>query len=455
MKNRNVLVGIFVVSGLILSSVGIFFVGNRKGAFSRHIQLYTEFSNLSGLTNGSKVRVAGMDAGEIVEVGVPDSPSARFRIKFQIDDKLRGLVRTDSIVTIATEGVVGGTYLLVRPGSRDVAAAAPLATLPSQEPIDMSKLLERGIGLLNDADATVKQVGAKLDGTLDGVTTTVGNANDLVVGLKQGRGPAGMLLQDQGLAAQIRQVVANVHQATTDLDHASNQADALISDFQSRQLPKKADETVEVVKDAAANIDASAKEIHQTIAEAVGPDQDGVVAATNIRESLSNVNVATGNLADDSEALKHNFLFRGFFRRRGYYNLTRIDPNKYNKDRVFTDPANYRAWLSAKDLFEPNGNGGEVLSYGGKQLLNAAIAKYGETVMYRPIMIEGYSSADDPGDQLFSSRHRAIVVRQYLQLHFQLGRETLGLVSLKKSPIENQTDPPWDGVCVVVLNGHR
>src|SRR6266567_4566296 len=157
MTNRNVLVGIFVVAGLALFSVGIFFVGHRHEAFARHIQLYTEFGNLSGLTNGSKVRVAGMDAGEIVNVGVPDSPSSRFRIKFQIDEKVRGLVRTDSIATIATEGVVGGTYLLIRPGSRDALAAAPFATLPSQEPVDMSKLLEQGIGLLNDADTTVKQ----------------------------------------------------------------------------------------------------------------------------------------------------------------------------------------------------------------------------------------------------------------------------------------------------------
>ncbi len=269
MTNRNVLIGIFVVAGLGLFSVGIFFVGDRHDAFARHIQLYTEFGNLSGLTNGSKVRVAGMDAGEIVDVRIPDSPSSRFRIKFQIDEKLRGLVRTDSIVTIATEGVVGGTYLLIRSGSKNVPTAPPLSTLPSQDPVDMSKLLERGVGLLNDADATVKQVGAKLDGALEGITTTVGNANGLVVGLKRGRGPAGMLLQDEGLAAQIRQVVANVHQATTNLDHASNQADGLISDFESRHLPAKADEIIGVVKDAASNIDASANEIHHLIRPAL------------------------------------------------------------------------------------------------------------------------------------------------------------------------------------------
>jgi hypothetical protein len=83
MANRNVLVGIFVVCGLILFRVGILFVRNRHEAFARHVEFFTEFTNLDGLTNGSKVRVAGMDAAEVVDVGVPNSPSSRFRIWFR------------------------------------------------------------------------------------------------------------------------------------------------------------------------------------------------------------------------------------------------------------------------------------------------------------------------------------------------------------------------------------
>lgn len=67
-----------------------------------------------------------------------------------------------------------------------------------------------------------------------------------------------------------------------------------------------------------------------TIEEAVGPDQKGVVASANISQSLSNLNAATANMADDTEALKHNFLVRGFFRHRGYYNLSHINPDQYN-----------------------------------------------------------------------------------------------------------------------------
>jgi hypothetical protein len=63
-----------------------------------------------------------------------------------------------------------------------------------------------------------------------------------------------------------------------------------------------------------------------------------MTAAANIRESLMNANAATLNLVDGSEALKHNFLLRDFFKRRGYYNPDRISPERYRQDSAFHQP---------------------------------------------------------------------------------------------------------------------
>jgi phospholipid/cholesterol/gamma-HCH transport system substrate-binding protein len=454
MANRNALVGIFVVIGLILFSVGIFFVGNRHEAFARHLQLYTEFANLDGLTNGSKVRVAGMDAGQIVEIGIPDSPSARFHIKFEISQTLTGMVREDSLVTIATEGIVGGTYLLIRPGTPQALPAARLSTLPSQEPVELSKLLDQSMKLLNDSDTTVKEVGGKVTDALDGITTTVDNVNDIAVGLKSGRGSVGMLLQDQELPAHIRQIIANVQQASSNLEHASGQANTLIADFQGRELPKKADETLDAAKDAAMNLDAGTKQVRQTITDALGTDRNGAIAATNISDSLSNLNAATASFADDTEALKHNFFIRGFFRNRGYYQLANLSAETYVKNRLFMNSGNYRAWLSATELFKKSSEGVEELSSAGKKSLDAAITGGAATIVGRPIIIEGYSNSSDPSDQLGLSRRRSILVRQYLQNHFELDAASLGVVSMKNAP-EGLGHSSWDGVCIVVANGGR
>src|ERR1700676_2141183 len=131
MKNRNWVVGVFVVAGLVLFTVGIYMVGDRHQAFAKHLEYYAEFKDLAGLSQGAKVRVGGMDAGEVVAIGVPDSPAMRFRVKLQIGEKMRALVRADSVVTIGTEGIVGETFVLVRPGTSGAIMAPQLATLPS------------------------------------------------------------------------------------------------------------------------------------------------------------------------------------------------------------------------------------------------------------------------------------------------------------------------------------
>src|SRR5215471_31201 len=107
MKNHYVSVGIFVAGGLALFGLGLFLIGDRRQAFGEHTEYYSEFVNLAGLSTGAEVRVGGMAAGEVAGIGVPDSPSSRFRVKWRIRGGLRGLIRTDSVVTIDTEGVVG------------------------------------------------------------------------------------------------------------------------------------------------------------------------------------------------------------------------------------------------------------------------------------------------------------------------------------------------------------
>ncbi len=197
-------IGFFVISGLVLFGIGLFVIGDRHQLFARHTEYYSEFVNLAGLSKGTKVRVGGMDAGQVIAIDVPNSPSSPFRVKWRIDAKLDGLVRADSVAIIGTEGVVGGTYLSIRPGSSKSIHATPNATIRGKEPTDLADLLSSGNTLLADADGMLKQVGGKLGGTLDVVTTTVSNVNDVVGGLKQGRGTAGMLLSDDAFADQIR-----------------------------------------------------------------------------------------------------------------------------------------------------------------------------------------------------------------------------------------------------------
>jgi phospholipid/cholesterol/gamma-HCH transport system substrate-binding protein len=477
MKNKNLSVGIFVVGGLALFGAGMFLIGDRRQAFAQHVEYFSEFVNIGGLPIGAKVRVGGMDAGEVTEIGVPRSPSSRFRVRWRIGASVSGLIRADSVATIDTEGVVGGTFLAVRTGSSRAAQAAPLATIPSREPIELSELLTRGTGLLNQADTVLGQAGNTLnvltatvssvnditsgikqghgtagmllrDDTLadqlrQSLTATASNVNELVAGIKAGRGAAGMLLRDEAAAGQIRDALKNAQQATADLSHTSRQAGALIADLAAQHVPQK----VSAIMDS---VGSTAKQVNQIVAEIGAPDRQGLTVGASIRDAVTNANAAALNLADDSEALKHNFLLRGFFRSRGYFNLDRISPEQYRRDPAFTSRANYRAWLASADLFL-DGEGQEDLSAAGRQLLENAVTENGDAIFESPIVIEGYCNGRSPADQLRLSRARAILVRQYLQSRFQLDSSNLGIVAMKNTPPNGLERKSFDGICVVVL----
>jgi phospholipid/cholesterol/gamma-HCH transport system substrate-binding protein len=451
MSNRNITVGIFVAAGVSLFSVGLFLIGNQHKTFARHFEVYAEFANLDGVAKGAKVRVAGMDAGEVVDIGVPDRPLAKFRVKLSIEQRLHVLVRSDSVVTIATEGVVGDKFLLVHQGGQQTSEAGPLTTLPSKEPLDLSDLMEKSAGMLKDVNGMMKQVGGKVNGALDAITTTVNNADDVVAGLKEGKGPAGMLLRDEDTAERLRQTVENARQATSALNHASSQANALVSDLRSRDLGQKADDAIVSAEKAVQHIDATSEQLHQTVTEALGPDDQGEDAARNIQKSLSNLNQATGNMAEDTEALKHNFFFRGFFKRRGYYNLTNLKPDQYRRDKVFANPENHREWLTTEDLFQAASNGLETLSHAGKKRIDAVASQLGDSLLAGAIVVEGYSAAQDHDEQFALSRNRTILVSQYLRTRLHLDSRNIGVVSMKDLPPPGIHKDKWDGVCIVIL----
>src|ERR1700728_4846390 len=380
MSKRCFAVGVFIIAGVTLFALGIFLVGSRHEAFSHHVLLYTEFADLDGIAKGSKVQVAGMDAGQVTKIEVPITPSGQFRVQMKVDESLHGLVRTDSVVTVDTEGVGGETFLTIHSGSPNAAIAQADSVLQSKPPVSMSDLLAHGLGIMNDADATIKQVGGKLNVALDGVNGAVGDANDLLVGLKEGRGPAGMFLRDEKMAGQIRETMSNVQSTTSNLNQASGRVNSLVADIQQRQLPEKLDDTMTQIRSASTRADATIQQVQQSLTQALGPDANGVTAGQNINEAMTNVNVATGNMAEDTEALKHNFFFKGFFNHRGYYTLTSLSPQEYRRSKFFGSIQSPRAWLEAGSLFQQGTTGSEELSQDGKRAIDAAVVSFGDSI---------------------------------------------------------------------------
>jgi len=454
MNKRLAIVGAFIVSGVLLFTIGIFFIGDQYQVFSRHEELYIEMANVDGLSPGTNVRVEGLNAGQVKNIGLPDHPSGKFRLKLQIADKVRSLIREDSVATVETDGLVGDKYLFIRNGSDQSPEARNGSTIPSKEPIELSAVIAKVSGVVDQANTTIGDMHIRLDGVLDDFKTTVDNTNGLISDARSSKGTIGTLLNDPSTAAHVRQTVANAEIASANLEQASEQARQVVADFQSRNLPAKVDESVTNVRRASQQIDQASQRVNSTLAEALGPDNTGVSAAQNVRETLSNANVATGNLAEDTEAIKHEFFFRGFFKKRGYYSLSDLKPEEYRGNPFFQDRRDKRFWLGA-DSFTKDASGTEILSGQGQIQIDQIVGTAGDAIMELPIMIEGYSTDPVPYNQLLLSSAHSAAVAHYLEKRFKLHSANLGTISLDAKPPQASGKDLWNGACIVFLSSRK
>jgi phospholipid/cholesterol/gamma-HCH transport system substrate-binding protein len=455
MKNHNVIVGVFITGAIVLFGAALFLIGNEHKAFRRHVTFYTSFQNVDGIPKGSKVRVNGMDAGELESIQIPSSPSQKFRLKMNVEDRLRGLIREDSLVTVETDGLVGDKFLLIQGGTDRAAEAPPESTIQGKEPFEIGKLLEQAQGIMNQAGTTItalqgtmKDVSGRLDTTLDTATGTLRNVDGVVLDVRKGKGAAGLLLEDPATAADIKQSIANVRQTTEKLNTTTTRVDNLVADVQNRQIIPKIDDTLVSAKSATQNLDQTSQQVNTTLKSAFGEDQYGEDAGTNLQQSLTNLNQASGNLTDDTEALKHEFLFKGFFKHRGYDNLDELPVEQYRAGQIFKKLPESRQWITAPDLFTANQSGEEVLSAQGRQNIDQAIGQF-KAIYDKPLIVEGYASSGSPSEELVQSRRRAALVRGYLQVHYHVAPKNTGIIALRSTPPESAGKTTFDGVSLV------
>src|SRR5271155_639003 len=453
MKTNYAIVGVFVLFAVLLFSVGLFLIGNRQKAFVHHVDFFTKLNNVNGISPGSKVRVSGFEAGQVTGLEIPDRPSGKFRLKLHVDSKLHCLIRDDSFVTVESDGLVGDKFLLIHEGSDQAHEAANGSNLPAKEPIELAAVIEKMTGVMDRASAAIGDIRVKADGALDAITTTVNNTNGIVTGIRSGKGMAGMLLNDQQTATAVKNAVGNVQQAATNLNQVTVQAKQVMSDFRSRDLASKAEDTLNNAKDASRQLAQTSQQVNLALTEALGPDRSGENAAQNISETFSNINLATANMADDTEELKHEFFFRGFFKKRGFYSVKEMTPDQYRSNPYFNSQRNRRVWLNAADAFGKDSNGNEVLSAAGEVEIDQVIGIAKDSVIGQQIIVEGYSNQPSAADEIATSRSRSLIVAHYLEKRFHLSAKNIGLMPL------NATAPPpsgkdsWNGACIVLLAG--
>jgi phospholipid/cholesterol/gamma-HCH transport system substrate-binding protein len=133
---QALVLGVVVVVAVGLGVAGLFAVGSRGWYAKDALHVRTGFPEIRGVELGTRVRIQGIDAGEVVEITPPDSPDGNVVLRLRLKGEFRHLVRVSSTVQIVSEGMIGGKVLEIRPPAR-----RPGGPLPDMTPATSDALL--------------------------------------------------------------------------------------------------------------------------------------------------------------------------------------------------------------------------------------------------------------------------------------------------------------------------
>ncbi len=241
-------VGALIISGLIVLAVGIFFISGQVGFLTRHYKLKTYFSGAQDLRDGAQVRLAGIVVGNVsgIRLSPYDQPSRAVEIDMKVTSKYQDQIRTDSVATIETVGLLGEAYVDITRGGPGAQPIPDGGVVKSHEEANMKQIVQNA----NDAVSNLRVLSATLsnitkqiqhgqgsigkliytEGFYDNLNKTANEAQRLMTRVEQGHGTLGKLLTDETLYNRTVAAVDKVNGVLDQVQHGNGSAAKFIND---------------------------------------------------------------------------------------------------------------------------------------------------------------------------------------------------------------------------------
>ncbi len=231
-------VGLFVLVGLLVLAVGIFYV-TGSGAFGPKYRIKTFLPEVSGLATGAPVRLDGVEIGNVDQIkivpreaGKPPDRMKSIEVDMRLDKRFQVDVLTDSAASLVTEGLLGNRYVNIQRGYTGV----PLKegqTVPGTEEKAIKEVVERSADVLANLKTLSDQVKDLISGVQEGKGTlgklitddqaykhlnSILVKSDQIVGnVQAGQGTIGKLLMTDDTSAKVDQAIDQVNTILADL----------------------------------------------------------------------------------------------------------------------------------------------------------------------------------------------------------------------------------------------
>jgi phospholipid/cholesterol/gamma-HCH transport system substrate-binding protein len=311
---NTIKLGVFVTAGLLFLILLLYMIGKNRNLFGPSFILKAQFDNVQGLVPGSNVRYSGIEIGTVKKINILNDTV--MEVVLVVDDKMKKIIRSNAIVSIGSDGLMGNKVINIAPARTPALLVTENEVLFTQKPVGTDEILQT----LSKTNQDVAVIAVQL-------RLTVLRINNSTALWK--------ILNDEALPQQLHQSAANVQLATARAAAMANDLQAIVSGVKNGKGSVGAVLTdtafamnlnnailkIKLVGDRADELGIALNEVVADVKQEVHQGKGTVNAllrdssmVVKINASLDNIQKGTDAFNQNMEAMKHNFLFRGYFK---------------------------------------------------------------------------------------------------------------------------------------------
>lgn len=305
---KKLIIAVFIIAGSALFLIAIFIIGSKQNMFTSTMRINSAFETVSGLLEGSTVRFNGISVGTVDKIDIISGN--KVMVDMTIVSSVKKFIKRDSKVKVITEGLIGNKIIDISPGGENTASVNDGDWLESIKPVETEDIIKSLKETGDNASIITKDIANivskvdKGDGTLGQIINNKSLYNDVdstMRGFATSTGIVNMVL---------RKIASSVDVITTEVIPMTQKIRSITEDIAEISRKMNSSESV------------------------VGTLLTDTSFANNLKSVMRNADMTTANLEQGSfsfsqnmEALKHNFLFKGYFEDIGYWDKTTYEKN--------------------------------------------------------------------------------------------------------------------------------
>lgn len=316
-NTRAVVVGFFILLGLAILIVTILTLGGQHKTFEKSITVKAVFDDINGLQKGNNIWFSGVKIGTVKKIAFYGN--AQVEVDMNIEENSRQYIRKNAKAKISSDGLIGNKIIVITSGA---------SKSPSVENGDLL-----GVERALNPDEMMSTLQSNNKNLLE-IT------NDFKVvsrGIMQGKGTVGKLLTDETLINELRSTMgllknasvnaqklsSNMASYTARLQTKGTLANDLVTDTtifsRLRSTTAQIEEVSRTANTVVNNLNNATNGLNNSLTNKSTPiglllnDED---VAADMRVTLHNLQTSSIKLDEDLEAVQHNFLLKGFFKKK-------------------------------------------------------------------------------------------------------------------------------------------